>query len=143
MTSCNNVNQPKESDGSNNAMKSDSLAFKSGYTDVNRLNMYYEIHGAGNGLQTMHDRDAKRMVSFKDIPDEQITAVKAPALIIVGDKDVITPEHALELHRLMTHSELAIIPGGHGAYIGEVTTLKPGYKESDFIVPIIERFLED
>jgi hypothetical protein len=56
---------------------------------------------------------------------------------------VITPEHAIELQRLITNAELAIIPGGHGEYIGEITTLKPGYREKDFvIIPLIENFLD-
>jgi pimeloyl-ACP methyl ester carboxylesterase len=89
----------------------------------------------------MHDRDVKRMVNFKDISDEQIKSIKAPTLIIIGDKDVITPEHAIELHRQITNSELAIIPGGHGEYIGEITTIKYDFKESELVVPMIEKFL--
>lgn len=103
---------------------------------------YKKVAADTNGLQVMHDRDAKRMVNFKDIPDEQIKSVKAPVLIIIGDKDIITPEHALELHRKIAHSELAIIPGGHGQYIGEITTIAPDFKDSDLIVPIIEKFLD-
>lgn len=102
---------------------------------------YKKVAADTNGLKVMHDRDVKRMLNFKDIPDEQIRSIKAPALIVIGDKDVITPEHALELHRQLANSELAIIPGGHGQYIGEVTTLTADFKESDLIVPIIERFL--
>jgi pimeloyl-ACP methyl ester carboxylesterase len=94
------------------------------------------------GLQVMHDKDAKRMVNFKDIPDEDIKSITAPTLIIIGDKDVITSEHALEMHRLIANSELAIIPGGHGEYIGEITTLKNDFKESDFVIPMIENFLD-
>lgn len=93
------------------------------------------------GLQIMHDRDAKRMVNFKDIPEEQIKSIKAPALIIIGDKDVIRPEHAIELYRQIANAELAIIPGGHGEYIGEITTIKPGFNEKELVVPIIEKFL--
>lgn len=104
---------------------------------------YKNVASDTSGLQVMHDKDAKRMVDFKDIPDEEIKSVKASTLIIIGDKDVITPEHAIEMHRLIANSELAIIPGGHGEYIGEITTLKPNYKESDFVgVPMIERFLD-
>jgi pimeloyl-ACP methyl ester carboxylesterase len=95
-----------------------------------------------SGLQVMHDRDAKRMVNFKDIPDEQIKSIKVATLIIIGDKDVITPEHAVELNRQINNSELGIIPGGHGEYIGEITTLKTDTKESDFVVPMIEKFLD-
>lgn len=102
---------------------------------------YKHVAPDTNGLQIMHDRDAKRMVNFKDIPDEDIKSIKAPTLIIIGDKDVITPEHAIELQRQITNAELAIIPGGHGEYIGEVTTLKPDFKESELVVPLIEKFL--
>lgn len=102
---------------------------------------YKKVAADTNGLQIMHDRDAKRMVNFKDIPDEQIQSIKAPTLIIIGDKDVVTPEHAIELNRQITNSALAIVPGGHGDYIGEITTLKPDFKESDLVVPMIEKFL--
>lgn len=102
---------------------------------------YLKVAPDPKGLQIMHDRDGKRVVNFKDIPDEQIKSIGVLTLIIVGDKDVITPEHALELNRLIQNSELAVIPGGHGEYIGEVTTLKPGFKENELIVPLIEKFL--
>lgn len=103
---------------------------------------YKKVAADTNGLQTMHDRDAKRMVNFKDIPDEQLKYITAPTLIIIGDNDVITPVHALELHRQIANSELAIIPGGHGQYIGEITTIEPDFKESDLVVPMIEKFLD-
>ncbi|WP_204524820.1 alpha/beta fold hydrolase [Confluentibacter citreus] len=102
---------------------------------------YLKVSPDLNGLQMMHDRDAKRMINFKDISDEQIKSIKAHTLLIIGDKDVITPEHAIEMHRQITNSELAIIPGGHGDYIGEVTTLKSDFKERDLVVPMIEKFL--
>lgn len=57
----------------------------------------------------MHDRDVKQTVNSKDIPDEQIKAIKVPALIMIGDKDVITPEHAIELQRQIERSELASV----------------------------------
>ncbi|RZM22536.1 MAG: alpha/beta hydrolase [Pedobacter sp.] len=103
---------------------------------------YLTVNPSTQGLQIMHDRDAKRMVDFKDIPDKLIKSIKAQALIIIGDKDVITPEHAIEMQRLIAGSELAIIPGQHGEYIGEVTTLKSGSKEWEFVIPMINRFLD-
>lgn len=103
---------------------------------------YLKVSPNPEGLQIMHDRDAQRMVHFKDIPDEQITSIEAPALVLIADKDVITPEHALELHRQIPHSELAIIPGVHGEYMGEITTIGPDFKESELVVPMIEKFLD-
>ncbi len=103
---------------------------------------YKKVAANPNDLQIMHDRDVKRMVNFRDIPDAQIKAINVPTLIINGDKDVITAEHALELHHQIANSELAIIPGGHGQYIGEITTLTSDFKESDLVVPMIEKFLD-
>ncbi|MBK7245153.1 MAG: hypothetical protein IPH98_15090 [Saprospiraceae bacterium] len=51
-----------------------------------------------NGLQIMHDKRCKTYGEFKDVPDQPIKKINAPTLIIVGDRDVINPEHALELH---------------------------------------------
>ncbi len=102
---------------------------------------YLEVTPDLERLQVMHDKDAKRMVDFVDIPDEKITTIKAPTLVLIGDKDVITLEHAMEMHRLITNSQLAIIPGGHGEYLGEVTTLNPDFKETELAIPLLEKFL--
>lgn len=103
---------------------------------------YKKVAADSNGLQIMHDRDAKRMVTFKDIPDEMIRAVKAPTLIVAGDKDVVLPEHALALQQLISNAKLAILPGVHGEYLGEITTLTPDFKATQLVVvPIIEKFL--
>jgi pimeloyl-ACP methyl ester carboxylesterase len=105
---------------------------------------YLQVTPNPKGLEIMHDKDAKRMLEFKDIPDQQIKSIKAPTLIIIGNKDVITPEHSLEMHQLIANSELVILPGEHGEYIGEITTLKPHYKASDFVViSMIENFLDE
>lgn len=103
---------------------------------------YLQVAPNPAGMQTMHDKDVKRVVNFKDIPDEQIRSVKAPALIIIADQDIIKPEHAIEIHRLIANSALAIIPGIHGEYIGEITTLRSGSEEALFVIPMIEKFLD-
>lgn len=103
---------------------------------------YIDVAPNPNGLQIMHDKDVKRVVNFRDIPDKLIESIKAPTLIIIGDQDIIKPEHAIEMHRQIANSELAIIPGVHGEYIGEITTLKFDSKEADFVIPMIESFLD-
>lgn len=102
---------------------------------------YKQVAPNANGLQIMHDKDVKRMVNFKDIPNEQIKSIKARTLIIIADKDVITPEHAIQMQRLIAGSALAIIPGVHGEYIGEITTLPSHSKEANYVIPMIESFL--
>lgn len=103
---------------------------------------YLKTKPSPEGLQIMHDKDAKRMINFKDIPDEQIESIKALTLIIIGDHDLIKPEHAIEINRQIAGSKLVIITGGHGEYIGEIMTLKSGSKEAAFVVPMIEEFLD-
>lgn len=83
---------------------------------------YLDVNPDTNGLHKMYERDVARMQSFPDISEEDFNAIKAPALIIIGDKDVVLPEHAVEMYRKLPDSRLAIIPGGHGDYIGEITT---------------------
>ena len=61
-------------------------------------------------LQSFHDKSVRRMLEFKDIPAPTVRSVAAPTLIMVGDADVVRPEHAVELFRLLPHAELAILP---------------------------------
>lgn len=94
-------------------------------------------------LMNMYQKCADRMIHFKDFPDEQVKSIQVPVLLINGDRDVATNEHIVAMSKLITGCRLTIIPGGHGAYIGEITTLRKDYKDSDFIVPLIERFLDE
>ena len=93
-------------------------------------------------LQMMFERDRDRMINFKDLDDDQIKSVVAPTLLINGDADVITPEHTVAMYRLLPNCTLAIVPGGHGKYIGEITTIGDGNKDIEIVVPIIQQFLD-
>ncbi|WP_018614825.1 alpha/beta fold hydrolase [Segetibacter koreensis] len=103
---------------------------------------YLKINPDTNALYRMYERDVTRMQSFPDISEEQILSIKAPAFIIIGDNDVATPEHAAEMHRLMSNSRLAIIPGGHGDYIGEMTTPQDSILIAA-TVSLINKFLDE
>ncbi len=83
---------------------------------------FLKVNPDSAALYQMYSRDVARMQSFPDISVEEMLSIKSPAFIIIGDKDVTTPEHAAEMHKLLSNSRLAIIPGGHGDYIGEITT---------------------
>jgi pimeloyl-ACP methyl ester carboxylesterase len=90
----------------------------------------------------MYERDVARMQSFPDISEEQMKSIKAPAFIIIGDRDITTPEHAVEMHRIISNSRLAIIPGGHGDYIGEMTTPQDSIL-IEATVSLINKFLSE
>lgn len=104
---------------------------------------FLQVNGDSSKLKTMHDKCALRMVNFKDFPDAPLQAIPCPVLLVNGDKDVGTAEHVVAMSKLIPHCQLAIIPGGHGEYIGEITTLKPYSKEGEWIVPLIEKFLNE
>ena len=48
---------------------------------------------------------------FKDIPADAIRGITAPTLVLVGDADVMRPEHAVEMFRLFPQAQLAVLPG--------------------------------
>lgn len=51
---------------------------------------------------------------------EQLEGIVAPTLIIVGDRDIVTPEHAVEMFRTIPRSRLCVVPDvGHGAMPAE------------------------
>ena len=103
---------------------------------------FLQINPDKDALHKCIERDVTRMQNFKDIREEDIKGIKAPALIIVGNNDVASPEHGVEMYRQMQKAKLLIVPGGHGDYIGELATLKPGNNEYP-VVALIEDFLKE
>jgi pimeloyl-ACP methyl ester carboxylesterase len=93
-------------------------------------------------LRTMHDKDLERMQHFSETSDEDVKSVHAPTLILLGDHDVPTPAHALELTKLLPQAHLIILPGGHGDYLGEITVAKAGSRYPELTAGLIEEFLD-
>lgn len=45
----------------------------------------------------------------------EMQSIKAPTLIVVGDEDIVTPEHAVEMFRTISGAQLCVVPhAGHG-----------------------------
>jgi pimeloyl-ACP methyl ester carboxylesterase len=75
---------------------------------------------------------------------EAIMAIKAPVLLIIGDADIVRPEHAVELFRLLgggvpgdtaglPRSRLAVLPATtHIGVVGRV----------DWVLSMVTEFLE-
>ncbi len=65
-----------------------------------------------------------------------------PTLVLLGDRDVITPEHAVQLSQLVKHGQLAIFPGAqHGQYLGAAEVPRPSEQLLGLAVATIEAFL--
>ena len=102
---------------------------------------YLKINPDPKGLQRMFERDVDRMKNFRDIPDAAIRAIEAPALVINGDKEVVRADHALALSRLIPNARLAILPSGHGEYLGEIEW--PDSPLRELVATMIDAFLCD
>lgn len=94
------------------------------------------------GLKAMFDKDRARMLAFKDFSDTDLRAIQAPTLILNGDVDVARPESALALAHIMPHAQVAILPGGHGDYIGEICAKNMNSKIPALVAVMIEEFLD-
>jgi pimeloyl-ACP methyl ester carboxylesterase len=81
---------------------------------------------------------------IQDLPAEAIEAIKAPTLLIIGDSDIVRPEHAVEMFRLLgggvagdlaglPNSQLAILPG---------TTHVTLVHRAEWLVSMIGEFLD-
>jgi pimeloyl-ACP methyl ester carboxylesterase len=81
---------------------------------------------------------------IQDWPPEVIRAINAPALVIIGDSDLVRPEHAVQMFRLLgggvagdlvglPQSQLAVLPGI--THVGLV-------ERADLLLPIIPPFLD-
>ncbi|MDP9224991.1 MAG: alpha/beta hydrolase, partial [Actinomycetota bacterium] len=54
-------------------------------------------------------------VAEPSITSNELRGITAPTLIIVGDGDIVTPEHAVEMFRTIPDAHLCVVPrAGHG-----------------------------
>jgi pimeloyl-ACP methyl ester carboxylesterase len=104
---------------------------------------YLRANPDPKGLEAMFERDVARMVAFKDINDAKIKGIQAPALVINGDAEVVRAEHALELSRTLPKAKLAVLPGGHGDYIGEIDAPDRHSIIPVLVAAMIESFLKE
>jgi len=93
---------------------------------------------------TLIDKSKQLDREFQDWPPEAIQSIKAPTLVIIGDSDVVRPEHAVEMFRLLgggvpgdvaglPNSQLAVLPG---------TTHVTLVERADLLLAIIPAFLD-
>ncbi|WP_316843163.1 alpha/beta hydrolase [Pedobacter psychrodurus] len=94
-----------------------------------------------NALQTMFEKDKQRMLDFVDLNDEDISSIKCDTLLMAADSDVIRPEHVVKMSRLITNARLVILPGLHGAMIGENLNPNVSDKTIGITAHLVETFL--
>lgn len=70
---------------------------------------------------------------LKGWTDEQLAGIAAPTLIVIGDRDFTTVDHAALMLRLIPGSRLAVLPG---------TTHMQATHRVDYLVPMLRDFLD-
>lgn len=102
---------------------------------------YLKITNSPERLLNMFNKDVERMKIFKDWSKEAISSINVPALVVIGDRDLPLPEHAVEMSRLLPQGRLAILPGTHGSYMGEILSADAGSKVPGYFVVMLDEFL--
>lgn len=96
-----------------------------------------------SALENMFDKDSKRMQTFEDWSEEILKGISSPVLFISGDKDVMKPEHTVEMWRLVEDSKLLILPATHGSYMMADFNGNTDDRLIDFTVSEAEKFLNN
>ena len=84
-------------------------------------------------LPTFFAKSVRRMLHFKGWTPEEIQSINAPILVMLGDHDIVRPEHAVRMFRLLPNAQLAVLPGTDHMTI---------VSRSDWLVSMIETFLD-
>jgi pimeloyl-ACP methyl ester carboxylesterase len=85
-----------------------------------------------------HDR------ALKDFPADAIRGIQAPTMIVIGDSDIVQPEHAVEMFRLLgggVVGDLVGLPNARLAILPGTTHITVAYR-ADWLVPMIDEFLD-
>ena len=70
---------------------------------------------------------------LKGWTDDQLAAITAPVLLVLGDRDFTTSEHGALMQQLIPGSQLAILPD---------TTHMQVTRRADLLLPILDAFLD-
>jgi len=104
---------------------------------------FLQAAGSPADVPRMFARQVSLMQAFTDLPEAALRAIESPALVMLGDADVMPVEHAVRLARLLPRAQLAVMPGsGHGAYLGAVDAQNPGSRQPELTTVLIEEFLD-
>jgi pimeloyl-ACP methyl ester carboxylesterase len=106
---------------------------------------YIRIAPRPEDFNRLFEKKTEMDRQIKDFSEEEIRGIKAPTLLMIGDSDLIRPEHAVEFFRLLgggvfgdmppglPNSQLAILPGT--SHVGMVD-------RADWLVSMINEFLD-
>ena len=104
---------------------------------------FLRVNPDAQQLRVMHDKDAERMRRFQDVPDALLRDIRASVLIVIGDRDIVTPAHAVALQQQIPNARLLVLPAGHGDYLGEAVMTQRASAYPELTTALIEQFLDE
>jgi pimeloyl-ACP methyl ester carboxylesterase len=102
---------------------------------------YLKANNDKKGLLNMFNKDVQKMKVFKGWTDEQMKSITVKAFVINGNNDVGSVEHAVQMYRTIPNCDLAILPSGHGTYLGAIESLENGKWEMQYVTDLFLQFL--
>lgn len=120
-----------------------SFMEKSTFADVPQVlkDAFLRVTSDSVRMRSAFEKDRQRMVDFRDWNASDLRGIQAPALIVGSDQDVVRVEHTLEISRLLPHGKLAIFPGRHGEFFGEITYPHPENRVPELFAAMVDDFL--
>jgi len=85
-------------------------------------------------LPVFFAKSVQRMREFKGWTDAQIQSIRCPVLLLLGDRDVVTVEHAARMRHLLADARLAVFPATDHAGMA---------RRASLIAPLVEEFLRE
>lgn len=64
-------------------------------------------------LERLFVLDSQRMPTIPGWSEKELGTISSPTLVLLADRDVIKPEHAVRMTRAIPGSRLLILPGNH------------------------------
>ncbi|HET6413282.1 MAG TPA: alpha/beta hydrolase [Anaeromyxobacter sp.] len=61
-------------------------------------------------LPTFFAKSVKRMAEFRGWSPDELGRIRSPALVLLGDRDVVRPEHGVAMYRWLPDASLCILP---------------------------------
>lgn len=105
-------------------------------------NAYLAVAPDPDALAELTPKLMRNILSFEGWTEADLATIKAPTMILQANQDVAPVEHIAALSKAIHGSQLVVLPGGHGGYLGEVLAARPGSRLADYTTGIIMEFLD-
>lgn len=103
---------------------------------------YLSVAPNPEGLKDLTPKLMKNLLTFPGWSEGELASIKAPTMILQGNHDIAPIEHVSAMARAIPNAQLVVLPGGHGAYLGEAMAAIPGSRLPQYTTGIIVEFLE-